>query len=208
MDPIRINLVKHGTCGIEKAIEIGGGMMGCDSSIRHSKMHKTTVKTTMKDLGPCVGFHIITPTYKIEGHSDPAMDIPEFIEKHVKKFLTKLRELNKNDEEMIAFIDGGVETNVKDSSSEISSAIVENLYETLVKEKVPVTMIAGQKDNSLSPRICDYATGKSIYISGAPFSGLNHNATQEEIENTLQNHFDFVEISSLTPLRVVESVSK
>ena len=212
MSSLSINLVREGlSASAEKAVEIGGGRLGCISSLRHPKIHSSRVKTKVEDLGPCVGLTLWSPSWKIVAHSAPEMDRPEFVEKRILKFISDLREkiaMTKGDEEMIAFIDGGIEANTKNPLSMISSAIVDRMYEALASENVPVTVIAGQNNNSLASRINNYATGKSIFVSGNPFKDINLNATQEEIEDALRNNFDFVEISSKTPIKVIEGFTK
>ena len=212
MRPTAISLVKN--LSLEYArdtIFVGSEKLAGDTSLRKGRILGKNTIAAMDGLGSCVGVAIFSPQKKFLAHSAPELDLPQFISKPIKKIIGELREnLQHSYDEIVAFISGGIAWNEKNKLSHNSAALVNAYYEELTKQNIPTTVVASQFGDGLNTRLNTYITSSSLLVGGKPIDTLEltKKSTKEEIQDVLEKHFDFVEISPSFPINFLDKTPK
>lgn len=187
-----------------------GNSLGHDLSVKYGVTNTNHTARAIKGLGPCVGITIFTPKYKFNAHSAPEADTnPNFIMKFLTKKIDEIRTKSKcKDEDVSAIVYGGIAYDGKNPISEDSCHLVDVLEESCNLEGIEPTIITGQYNDGLNTRINSHIGTKQITMWGKWIDKMQAavNASQSDIQKTLEELFEYVKIAPNTKLKVLEEV--
>ena len=192
-----------------QSLEVGNSL-GHDLSVRHGATVVKKMPKFVKGLGPCVGITIFGLNKKFIAHSAPELDPTS----NVKKFLSKkIAEMRMNDKckekDMSAVIYGGIAFDESNPLSEDSCRLVDAMEEACELEGIEPTIITGQFNDGLNTRLDSYVGQNQVTIWGKLIDQIksHQNATQAEIQNILEQIFEYVKIPQNTEVKIFEGLS-
>lgn len=208
--PITINILTNKVYPKleRKGLEVGSSL-GHDLYVRLGKTVAKASPKTVNGLGPCVGFAIFGTRNKFVAHSAPELENFNAVRDFISK---KIDEIRMNDnckpEDMSAVIYGGIAYDDENSLSDESCRLVDTIEEACNLECVEPTIITGQFSDGLNTRIDSYIGDGQITMWGKLFDKikLNHAATPAEVENTLEQVFEYIKIPSNARVKVVDKL--
>lgn len=194
---------------VDKGYEVGNSL-GHDLSIKYGMTNTNHTAKALKGLGPCVGLTIFTPKYKFNAHSAPEIDTDS---NSIIKFITeKIHELRIKsqckDTDVSAVIYGGIAYDPQNPISDASCRLVDALEEGCNLESVKPTIITGQYSDGVKTRINSHIGTKQITIWGKWIDKMQNvvNASQSEIQKTLEELFEYVKIPQDVKLNVLDDI--
>lgn len=148
---------------------------------------------------------IHTPIKNFIAHIMPNLENIETVGQKVAEIAAKLRDESANKtKEVFAFITGGKSSESTDPLAADSSKMLNNVYDALEEEGVETTVIASpytEREKYLTT-----CTRKDkIDCTGGLIDTLPeipNNATNKEVQDILENYYEFVEISPNTKVNI------
>lgn len=187
-----------------------GDSLGYDLTIKQGKFISPKNTTSVEGLGPCIQVLLWSPLQIFNSHSAPELEKLGQVGKKVVENAVKLRDDIKNKTgEIIAFITGGMQYDPKVPISNESSKFLNEIYDALQEEGIETIVIAGQKKDGLNKRINTYARENSVTCVGGPIKELpkiGKNADNKEIQEILEEYFDFVELPPSAKIEVIDEL--
>jgi len=181
-----------------------GNSLGHDLTMSHGKYYNLVSDSYLEGLGSCVGLTAWAGKNKFIANSAPELESLKNIDGNITKIIENLRGKLKNSfDEVHAFITGGIKYDPNIKGSKESFNLIEELYESLFRQGVPTTVIAGQKGDGLKTRINSKALADNIFISGKPVDEIILSAKEEHLsKDILEEQFDFVELLDNMPVKI------
>lgn len=208
---INVKILRETVCPKLKQVTEIGDSLGYNLTLKDSGKFLTSGRAVSIDgLGSCVGLRLetnspIAQRKTFSAHIAPELEIVEGTCDYVSNIINDLRNsIRKSYEDVIAFLTGGTEQ---------SRGLIDEIYRALSQENVHSTLVAGQKNEVLknglnSNRINSYFyKGDAIvYGDGIKKIKKDKDIPAEEIQDILDEHFDYVEISPYVPVEFVNSI--
>lgn len=186
-----------------KTATVIGDSLGHDLFLNKGQYHHLNTRTQVKGLGPCIKLTAWAEKNKFEAHSAPELEPIEAVGARISEMVEGLRARLRNSfNDVHAFITGGIERNPNNPVSEQSMDLLEEMYEALMKEGVPTSVIAAQRGNSINSRIDTLTFKDNMFMYGKPIDDvLNSNAS---LKDALEERFAFVELSDKIPVSIMK----
>ena len=186
-----------------KTATVIGDSLGHDLFLHKGQYHHLNTRTQVKGLGTCVNLTAWAENNKFEAHSAPEIEPIEAVGNRIRDMVEGLRgKLRNSMNEVHAFLTGGIERNPNNPDSELSMDLLEEMYEALIREGVPTSVIAAQKGDGLNTRINTLTFKDNMYIYGKPIDDVI--SSKSELKEALNKHFAFVKLSEDTPVRILK----
>lgn len=194
----------------KQAVEVGS-VFGDNLSIKYGRTSANTSPRMINGLGPCVGLGIFTPTKKFLAHSAPEIDIDyDAIANMVAKNIYNIQQdSNCKDEDVSAFIYGGIAYDSANPLSEASCNLVDAIEKGCNLEGVEPTIITGQYGDGTKTRINSYFGPTQITLWSILFDklGWERNTPLAEIQQVLENFFEYVKLGNNFELKCINGTS-
>jgi len=195
-----INLSKVAYPEVKRVIDVGrchDYLIGAGKSTATSRSLKTECINT------CTAGVLSNGKNHFMFHAAPELQPIATIKKEIERQVNILRETCDN---IKGFICGGLELNNRDSESVASFNLYNTIADTLDELGVNFTMMCGKKKGA--PMENMYAVGDTVTVWSNAFKKLfpqgSENLNQEEILETLENHYQFVEQNDEHVINVLE----
>ncbi len=203
MNNINIVLAAEKVIPTAKNAVVIGNSLGHDLTLNHGQYHHLNTKTLVEGVGPCARLMMWAGKHKFDAHTAPELEPLEGVRQQISTVVENLRSKIKNSfDEVHAFITGGIEYNSQNPVSKQSLDLIEEMYEAMQKEGVPTTVIACQRGDGLKTRLNSLSYQENIFVTGKPIDNVI-NSKNSSLEDTLNEYFDFVEISD-TPIKIIK----
>lgn len=195
MPQITINISRSAYPELQRKSTEVGRVAGYELT-RASKPIVNEMPKIVKNIKEEVVFTIITPVLKFTTCLMPTLrDNSEQIKKHITKIIDNIKqESHCKNEDMNAIIYGGAAYDSSNEFSENSCRIVDALEEACNMESIEPTIISGQYENN--KELNSYVREKHLTFWGSIFDKikLNPNATEDEIIQELDKHYEYIKI--------------